>query len=412
MSTSRQSSTVPYDTGDGFTAAEVEMALHPAPHSWKPRKQYHSLQIGELTPGPQYITVTGRIVNLYDPQKPSHMPYGFSRALVRDDTGVLLVRLWYAKIDYQLCLGQLVKIWTTNISHAESTCGGGTSSIIQSVTHFTTLHPERDANCHFEVDENSENTTLFRKPLGYDEGEQLAGLMTLQNYFDGGHEVTGSKVLLCVKSIGSCKQVTTKKGIELELLNVIVFDDTQEAMLSLCGGLTASAASWETGHTLLLLSNPDFRIEKRLILCVNFVTQVDVDPNMKDAHWLRAFAQRLTMKEAINIPFPEGEDFMGYLSVVVLEMNIVTMHQRQNLFCVEWYIGTLIDETGAISSGKLVLSTEAWEQLLGRRAGQLARADAQELKYLESRILFLRLTLLFGWSPRVGRLCITKVQSH
>lgn len=103
--------------------------------------------------------------------------------------------------------------------------------------------------------------------------------------------------------------MTTKKGIELELLNVIVFDDTQDAMLSLCGGLTASAASWETGHTLLLLSNPDFRIEKRLILCVNFVTQVDVDPDMKDAHWLRAFAKRLNMKEAINIPFPDGGGF-------------------------------------------------------------------------------------------------------
>ncbi|KAI4104803.1 MAG: hypothetical protein L6R37_003076, partial [Teloschistes peruensis] len=355
MSIPRQSSTTPYDSGDGFTAAELEMALHPAPRSWEPRKQYHSLQIDELYPGPQYVTVTGRVVNLYDPQKPSQLPYGCSRALVRDDTGVLLVRFWYAKINYQLCLGQLVKIWTTNISLVES--GGGALSI-QSAIHSTTLHPERDANCHFEVDNNRENTTLLRKPLGYDEGEQLAGLMTLKNYFDGGHEVIGSKVLLCVKSIGSRKQVTTKKGIELELLNVIVFDDTQDAMLSLCGGLTASAASWETGHTLLLLSNPDFRIEKRLILCVNFVTQVDVDPDMKDAHWLRAFAKRLNMKEAINIPFPDGASVLRTLPS----------------------IGTLIDETGAISSGKLVLSTEAWEQLLGRTAGQLARTDAQELK--------------------------------
>lgn len=92
MSIPRQSSTTPYDSGDGFTAAELEMALHPAPRSWEPRKQYHSLQIDELYPGPQYVTVTGRVVNLYDPQKPSQLPYGCSRALVRDDTGVLLVR--------------------------------------------------------------------------------------------------------------------------------------------------------------------------------------------------------------------------------------------------------------------------------------------------------------------------------
>lgn len=29
---------------------------------------------------------------------------------------------------------------------------------------------------------------------------------------------------------------------------------------------------------------------------------------------------------------------MGYLSVVVLEMNIVAMHQRRKLFCAEWYV--------------------------------------------------------------------------
>lgn len=89
---------------------------------------------------------------------------------------------------------------------------------IQSAIHSTTLHPERDANCHFEVDNNRENTTLLRKPLGYDEGEQLAGLMTLKNYFDGGHEVIGSKVLLCVKSIGSRKQGTASDLMVLRAL--------------------------------------------------------------------------------------------------------------------------------------------------------------------------------------------------
>lgn len=30
---------------------------------------------------------------------------------------------------------------------------------------------------------------------------------------------------------------------------------------------------------------------------------------------------------------------MGYLSVVILEMNITTMHQRNRMFCAEWYVG-------------------------------------------------------------------------
>lgn len=75
-------------------------------------------------------------------------------------------------------------------------------------------------------------------------------------------------------------------------------------------------------------------------------------------------------------------------------------------------MGTFIDETGAISSGKLIFSGEAWEQLLGRSAEELAKCDGQLLKYLENRILFLRLTLLFGWSEKVGRLCVCRVQTH
>lgn len=72
----------------------------------------------------------------------------------------------------------------------------------------------------------------------------------------------------------------------------------------------------------------------------------------------------------------------------------------------------MIDETGSIGSGKLIFSTEAWEQLLGRTAEELAQANTHLLKSLENRTLFLRLTLLFGWSEKVGRLCICRVLSH
>ncbi|KAI4253008.1 MAG: hypothetical protein L6R42_007741, partial [Xanthoria sp. 1 TBL-2021] len=63
-------------------------------------------------------------------------------------------------------------------------------------------------------------------------------------------------------------------------------------------------------------------------------------------------------------------------------------------------VGTFIDETGAISSGKLIFSAEAWEQLLGRSTEELAKCNGPLLKYLENRILFLRLTILFGWSQK------------
>ena len=68
-----------------------------------------------------------------------------------------------------------------------------------------------------------------------------------------------------------------------------------------------------------------------------------------------------------------------------------------------------MDESGAITSGKLIWSDEAWEQLLGRNAEGLAGSSVRLLNYLENRLLFLKLAVMFGWSEDVGKLCILRV---
>lgn len=100
--------------------------------------------------------------------------------------------------------------------------------------------------------------------------------------------------------------VTMKQGNSLDMVLANVFDDTSEATLSLCGRVAKSAATWKTSPTILLLSNLGFRAGKIPTLYVNAHTHVDVDPCMADAEWLRAFAQRLTTREAVNMPFPKG----------------------------------------------------------------------------------------------------------
>ena len=71
-------------------------------------------------------------------------------------------------------------------------------------------------------------------------------------------------------------------------------------------------------------------------------------------------------------------------------------------------VGLLIDETGGITSGKLIWSDEAWCQLLGCLPEQLADSDAAMLKCLEQRLLFLRVVVLFGWSAEVGKLVVLR----
>ena len=66
----------------------------------------------------------------------------------------------------------------------------------------TSIFPERDNSCYLLVQKNSDDGTLCKVPHNYKVGKQLAGLMTLKNLVEGGHDVVEGKVLVCVKSIG------------------------------------------------------------------------------------------------------------------------------------------------------------------------------------------------------------------
>jgi hypothetical protein len=73
-------------------------------------------------------------------------------------------------------------------------------------------------------------------------------------------------------------------------------------------------------------------------------------------------------------------------------------------------MGTFIDETGSISAGKLLWSRQAWEELFRRRIEEFVKMDYTAMEYLERRILFQRITLIFGWAEEVGKLAVLAVR--
>lgn len=72
-------------------------------------------------------------------------------------------------------------------------------------------------------------------------------------------------------------------------------------------------------------------------------------------------------------------------------------------------IGRLVDETGCIEAGKLVVSNLAWEQLLGCKAEDMASKGAAALQRFEQLILFSRISLGFHWCKGMGRLVIAQI---
>jgi hypothetical protein len=73
-------------------------------------------------------------------------------------------------------------------------------------------------------------------------------------------------------------------------------------------------------------------------------------------------------------------------------------------------VGTLVDETGSISAGKLLWSTQAWEELFGRPVEELVAGDIRIMKLMEQRMVYTRVHLVFGWAEEVGKLAILAVR--
>lgn len=229
---------------------------------------------------------------------------------------------------------------------------------------------------------------------------------------------------------------------------------------------------WRAGATVLLLQSPGWKIGRTTYLSLTSSTFVDIDPNIPDADWLRRWSLRQKSREAINPPFPENtfdsdavrygplrclytvgeldefarsapsETFQGYLSLIITDVKLKECWKRKMLFSGECcniavyanstsstckgcdrpitlrlnprVLGQLIDETACIGQGKLLFSDEAWRDLLGRKPEDLLKLGYDEIQYLSDRLLFCRITLIFGWTgdgSKAGeRICVLGVQ--
>ena len=133
--------------------------------------------------------------------------------------------------------------------------------------------------------------------------------MTLSSYLNGGHDgVSGVKLLVCVKSIGARKILPRKQGGSNTLLEIQLFDHTADIRLTLWNEIITSTTSWKAGTTILLISNPGFRVAPtgKGNLGITRGTMVDVEPEFGDAEWLRRYARDLKRKESLCLGFPEG----------------------------------------------------------------------------------------------------------
>lgn len=66
-------------------------------------------------------------------------------------------------------------------------------------------------------------------------------------------------------------------------------------------------------------------------------------------------------------------------------------------------LGPVLDETGMVATGRLAMSTQAWEQLFGRSMEELVgEQDVEALRALEARMAWVRVSLVVGWTEGWG----------
>ncbi|KAL2071499.1 hypothetical protein VTL71DRAFT_12734 [Oculimacula yallundae] len=459
----------PVKAGDGFTEEELSDAVDPLSRKWNPEREYEKMNISQLIPGPRAVTFVGRVVNLSTffgrvPKQPKAA--GFSSLIIKDDTAAISIKLYFARDQYPLKLGQLLTFWTVFISDT-SKIG---SSIISTVNVCANMFPGRVTSDHILIHTTGSTDSICHAPLEYKKNQPLPGLMTLDTWLQGGHDgVVNAKILVCVKSLGAKKTIKRKDGGESDLAEIGLFDHTGDVRMTLWNSQIESCKEWQPGSTILLVSSPGYKtlFSGKGSVGIGHQTMIDVEPDFPDADWLRKFAVGRMKKESLNVVWPEGmwdveaaeygvvrmlftlaeldrwvrsdgdQTFTGMVNVTITEMALVSLHRRNMLMCAECcgvplysntpitpcrncskpqtlslnprIIGTLIDETGSLSPGKLLWSTRAWEQLFGRSVDEIAAMTVEEMRLFEQRVLWMRCHLVVGWSGKVEKLGVLGV---
>jgi hypothetical protein len=123
----------------------------------------------------------------------------------------------------------------------------------------------------------------------------------------------------------------SKKGHFSLYRNIIVFDDTGEATLTLWNVASETALTWKPSWTILLMSRPGWRFDKGNWLSMTPSTRIEVDPDMADTDWLRQFAQRLTRRDSVNQPFPNGGNLKSRICEIALNSSRVSVFDMQTI---------------------------------------------------------------------------------
>ncbi|KAI1093132.1 hypothetical protein F5B19DRAFT_451195 [Rostrohypoxylon terebratum] len=429
--------------GDGFTSSEVEAALDPLSLPWEPSRLYETCPISLLETGPRNYQILGRIVNFAD----NFREQGFHLLVVADGSGAF-------------CSS------TTTLYPGRN---GATHIIVHNddpgSEGYRIMRCPLECNLKkYEYLPALMTLKLFLS-AGYDLGEgkilvcvgSVGPRRTVQSRkTQRTHDMVEVGIFddtaTCILKLWGGKVPSAKTWIPNQTILLISKPTYKDNGISPEIGI---------GFSSMVDVNPEFPDVDWLRNKVKNMTR-------KQNIFIPFPSDTWDIERAINGPdrtlftiadieervrHPEViADFTGKLNVIIYEMKLMEQWRKNSLCYLECcgmplysnkpvatckncqlkrdltlnprIIGSMIDESGMIAANRLVWRDSAWTQLLFESAAGETQEDDLEpnlieqswedltalgtdyLRDMEEFLLYSRLTLTFGWSSQLERICI------
>ncbi|KAK5194889.1 hypothetical protein LTR92_005018 [Exophiala xenobiotica] len=267
--------------------------------------QYPKLKISQLKSGPVQACITGIVANLQN-HSPADLTTpngarGCVKMILKDETGEILVSLWFLDTRFNVILNHIVTIWTTYCS-STSNISPQTNSKALTAPLCTSLFPERNVGCGLRI---FRNDSQLLSPADSDLRSRVArsldcwdAITSLESFIGGDGSIENVQILVCVTGIGDCvtgSKSPAKTSHQFPAIPVFVVDQSRPLSpirLIFENPLHESVPQLRPHHTVLFVTDP--RLVGTQLLVLSHTSRVLVDPDTVAANTLRRYLGQLS----------------------------------------------------------------------------------------------------------------------
>ncbi|KXN73784.1 hypothetical protein CONCODRAFT_68003 [Conidiobolus coronatus NRRL 28638] len=303
-------------------------------------------KISDIQPGMTGLNLLGRVVNLTDinPHLVKGTMYGYYQSiLIKDDTGLIAVRLYLREI-IQINLDIVVLIKSTKCTFSKDSQSNQKNHYSFNNQKWLAVDKIMSDNSSIDIAEESKQI-LFKKPLG--SKNDLVETMDMDFKINSTQaDKTCKGKLLVVVQATQARESYNRQKKKLTKANILISNEYNKGMsLTLWNRMATLADSlvpYQTSNPYklkpaLLITNPTkTSYHNKLQVGLGSSSYIEVNPDCKNSRWILSFAQVLaeSSKSIIqsssiinNIKTKLEIDSIKYMENILSNINVTNVYK-------------------------------------------------------------------------------------